>query len=220
MRSYVYLHGFASSPRSIKAQYLHDRFCSLGLTLHCPDLNQNDFYTLTLSRQIQQVESLLLEAIEANVPVTLIGSSFGGLTAAWLTERCPQVDRLILLAPAFQFLEHWLPKLGTEQIDRWRTEDAMLTYHYSEQKMLPISYQIVTDLTQYDEATLQRPIPTLILHGQQDEVIPIAASRSFAAQRPWVRLIELNSDHALGDVQSEIWQAIRTFCQLQQKDER
>lgn len=212
MRSYVYLHGFASSPRSAKAQYLHDRFCSLGLTLHCPDLNQNDFYTLTLSRQIQQVKSLLEDS--QNIPVTLIGSSFGGLTAAWVAEQCAQVDRLVLLAPAFQFLEHWLPKLGTEQVDRWRTENAMLTYHYSQQKMLPISYQIVTDLAQYNETKIQRPIPTLILHGQQDEVIPIAASRSFAAQRPWVKLVELNSDHALGDVQPEIWQAIQTFCQL------
>lgn len=209
MRSYLYLHGFASSPGSAKARYLRDRFQSLGIALSCPDLNQNDFYRLTLSRQIQQVESLLLDC-----PATLIGSSFGGLTTAWIGERCPQVDRLVLLAPAFQFLTHWLPKLGTEQIDRWRTENAMLTYHHSEQKMLPISHQIVTDLTQYDEANIQRPLPTLILHGQQDDVIPIAASRSFAIQRPWVKLIELDSDHALTNVQSEIWQAIKMFCQL------
>lgn len=209
MRSYLYLHGFASSPGSTKARYLRDRFQSLGISLCCPDLNQNDFYGLTLSRQIQQVEPLLPDC-----PVTLIGSSFGGLTAAWIGERCPQVDRLVLLAPAFQFLTHWLPKLGTEQIDRWRTENAMLTYHHSAQKMLPISYQIVTDLTQYDEATIQRPIPTLILHGQHDEVIPIVASRSFAVERPWVKLIELDSDHALVNVQTEIWQAIQRFCQL------
>lgn len=216
MRTYVYLHGFASSPGSAKAQYLNDRFRSLGLSLHIPDLNQDDFYTLTLSRQIQQVEALLGEFAHplADQPVTLIGSSFGGLTAAWIGERCPQVERLVLLAPAFQFLNHWLPKLGAEQVDRWQKENSLLTYHYSQQQMLPISYQIVPDLTQYDETQLQRPIPTLILHGQYDEVIPIQASRSFIASRPWVKLMELDSDHGLGNVQPEIWQAIQSFCQL------
>ncbi|MBC6435987.1 hypothetical protein FM036_43605, partial [Nostoc sp. HG1] len=32
--------------------------------------------------------------------------------------------------------------------------------------------------------------------------------------RPWVKLVELDSDHALGNVMEEIWQAIRLFCQL------
>ena len=59
-----------------------------------------------------------------------------------------------------------------------------------------------------------RPVPTLILHGCEDEVIPIQASRDFTRQRPWVQLIELNSDHSLGNVLPEIWQAIQIFCQL------
>ncbi len=61
---------------------------------------------------------------------------------------------------------------------------------------------------------LQCPIPTLILHGKQDEVIPIQASRDFARSRPWVELIELDSDHTLANVTDKIWQAIRSFCKL------
>ena len=30
MTAYIYLHGFASSPRSSKAQYLRDRFAKIG----------------------------------------------------------------------------------------------------------------------------------------------------------------------------------------------
>jgi hypothetical protein len=66
---FIYLHGFASSPRSTKAQDLLDRFTSLGLTLEIPDLNQGNFSHLTLSRQLAQVKALLPE----NEPVTLIG---------------------------------------------------------------------------------------------------------------------------------------------------
>lgn len=211
MHSFIYLHGFASSPRSLKAVELKRHFADLEIDLITPDLNQGDFYHLTLSRQIQQVEGLLPEDGRA---VTVIGSSFGGLTAAWLGERCPQIDRLVLLAPAFRFLEHWLPRLGAEQVRQWQTTGSLMTYHYSEQRSMAIGYDLVTDMQHYDEAQLQRPVPTLILHGQQDDVIPIQSSRDFAADRPWVNLIELPSDHGLVDVQAEIWQAIGEFCSL------
>ncbi|HAX74571.1 MAG TPA: esterase, partial [Cyanobacteria bacterium UBA11372] len=70
------------------------------------------------------------------------------------------------------------------------------------------------DAQTYQNQPLNRPIPTLILHGCQDEVIPIESSRNFASGRPWVKLIELDSDHSLGNVLPEIWQAIMAFCQL------
>ncbi len=51
--TYIYLHGFASSPSSTKAQYLRARFASLQINLNIPDLNQGDFSHLTLTRQLQ-----------------------------------------------------------------------------------------------------------------------------------------------------------------------
>ena len=205
---YLYLHGFASSPRSLKAQVLARRFAQLNLPLLIPDLNQGDFAHLTLTRQLHQVEALLTDT-----PTTLIGSSLGGLTAAWLAERNPQIDRLVLLAPAFGFLDHWLPRLGEAQMQQWRSTGSLAVYHYSEQQKLPLRYEFVSDAAQYDEAKIQRPVPTLILHGLHDEVIPIESSRSFA-HRPWVSLIELDSDHALANVSAPIWQAIQIFCSL------
>jgi uncharacterized protein len=208
---YIYLHGFASSPKSAKAQDINQRFAQMQIQLHIPDLNAGDFCQLTITRQLTQVAAAFPDNSQ---PVTLIGSSLGGLTSAHLAEKYPQVQRLILLAPAFGFLSHWLPKLGDEQIQRWETEQYLMLHHYGEKRSLPLSYNFVTDAAQYQEAQLQRPIPTLILHGTQDEVIPIAASREFARSRPWVELIELDSDHALGNVMTEIWQAIYRFCQF------
>jgi uncharacterized protein len=211
MELYIYLHGFASSPQSTKAIALKHYFQSLHLPLTILDLNQGDFTHLTLSRQIQQVQAALPSE---RMPVTLIGSSFGGLTAAWVAQQQPQIHQVVLLAPAFEFLTHWLPKLGASQVNRWQTEQSLEVYHYGEQRMLPLSYNFVTDAAQYAETQLQRPVPTLILHGQHDQVVPIQASRDYAIDRPWVKLVELNSDHALGNVLSEIWKEIQTFCQL------
>ncbi|GAB4140704.1 MAG: alpha/beta fold hydrolase [Cyanobacteria bacterium J069] len=206
---YCYLHGFASSPNSAKARDLGDRFQSLQIPLAIPDLNQDDFAHLSLSRQIAQVEALLPPPPE---PVVLIGSSFGGLTAAWLGDRHPQVTKLVLLAPAFGFLDHWLLRLGAEQLQQWKSTGYSSVYHYGDQTRRSLHYGFITDAATYDDSTLRRPLPTLILHGVWDEVIPIQASRSYAATRPWVKLLEFDSDHALTDISDSIWQAVQTFC--------
>lgn len=208
---YIYLHGFASSPKSAKAKDIGDRFAKIQTKLKIPDLNAGDFSHLTITRQLTQIAK---EFLDTSVPVTLIGSSLGGLTSAHLGQQYQQVQRLVLLAPAFEFLFHWLPRLGDEEVQRWQQEKYLMVYHYGEGRSLPLSYAFVTDATQYQEELLQRPIPTLILHGRKDEVIPIEASRDFARSRPWVELVELDSDHALGNVMEEIWQTIYLFCQL------
>jgi predicted esterase YcpF (UPF0227 family) len=208
---FIYLHGFASSPESAKAVYLCDRFAELGISLEIPDLNQGEFSHLTITRQLTQVETMLANA---ETPAILIGSSLGGLTSAWLGQRHSQVQRLVLLAPAFGFLSHWLPKLGVEQLQQWQTSGYLQVYHYTERRSLPLHYQFVEDAHQYQDSQLLRPVPTLIFHGRKDEVIPIESTRDYAHERPWVQLIELDSDHALTDVMPEIWQATQAFCQL------
>lgn len=207
---YIYLHGFASSPNSAKARYFRQAFAELAVDLKTPDLNWGDFSQLTITRQISQVKA---QFPPPPIPVTLIGSSLGGLTAAWVAEKSPQVQRLVLLAPAFEFLSHWLLQLGEVQLKQWQDEKYLMVYHYAEKRPLPLSYNFAIDAANYQDNQLVRPVPTLILHGLHDEVIPIAASRNYAASRPWVQLIELNSDHALADVMSQ-WQQIQSFIQV------
>ncbi len=210
---YLYLHGFASSPQSAKAQFLKQQFASVGQTLHILDLNQEDFGHLTLSRQIDQTISWIGDRPH----VTIIGSSFGGLTACWIAEQPTvqgQIQQLVLLAPAFQFLAQWLPRLGTETIDHWRETGWLSFYHYGQQQPLPLAYDFLEDAQRYDESQLQAEVPSLLLHGTHDDVITIQASRDYAATRPWVDLIELDSDHALANVQPEIWTSVESFLAL------
>ena len=210
MHQFIYLHGFASSPNSKKAKYLRDRFAEQDINLQVPDLNQGDFSTLTITRQVEQIVSEFSQDKE----VTLIGSSLGGLTAAYIARNNSQVKRLVILAPAFNFLSHWLEKFSKEKINCWKKENYTFVYHYGEEKELPLHYEFITDASKYQNIELQRQVPILILHGKNDEVIPIQASHDFALQHPWVKLIELDSDHSLSNAMSKIWQEIRLFCQV------
>lgn len=208
---WLYLHGFASSPQSAKAQYLRDRCTAQGHPLTILDLNQNDFTHLTISRQLAQARASFPPS---DRPISVIGSSLGGLTAAWLAQEQTQVERLILLAPAFGFLEHWLGRLGEDAIAQWQATGFHSVYHYGAQREIPLHYEFLSDARTYENlAALTRPIPTLILHGIHDDVIPVDSSRHYAASRPWVKLIELDSDHLLAHVMPEIWEAVRSFSE-------
>ncbi|MFN9173292.1 MAG: YqiA/YcfP family alpha/beta fold hydrolase [Synechocystis sp.] len=216
---YLYLHGFASSPLSDKAQFFANQFAQLGRPpLIIPDLNQGDFSHLTLTRQINYLKSNFLSSSES---LTVIGSSLGGLTAAWLAQQCPQIERLVLLAPAFGFIHNWLQRLPSEQLSAWKKSGWLNIYHYGDAKGTlrarqerPLAYEFVTDALGYDESQLQRAVPTLILHGRRDEVVPITVSETYAAGRSWVNLQVVDSDHALSDVLPQLWQASAQFLAL------
>ena len=42
-----------------------------------------------------------------------------------------------------------------------------------------------------------RPGPTLVVHGRADDVVPVAGSRSWAAGKKHVRLVEVDDGHEL-----------------------
>jgi predicted esterase YcpF (UPF0227 family) len=205
---YIYLHGFASSPQSTKARFFDQCWQNTGLALEIPDLNGDDFSRLTLTRQIAQVSQLIEQS---ELSVTLIGSSFGGLTAAWLAETCFQVQKLVLLAPAFNFGSIWSGQLGEKTLLDWQKSGSLLVYHYGYRRSVPINYEFIQDLAKYSQEKLIREIPTLIIHGSNDEVIPLENSRHYAFSRPWVQIIELDSDHALTDVIARIWEEMQLF---------
>ncbi len=179
---FVYLHGFASSPQSAKAR----AFQSALPDLEVPALDAGDFEHLTISGQLEVVEELL-----HGEPARLIGSSMGGYLAALYAVGHPEISRMVLLAPALGFAPRWKEKTGLE------------VFHHGTGTMRSVHYGLIEDSMRYP------PVPgftqpALILHGVNDEVVPVENSRRFAAAHANARLIELDSDHALMDVLDEI----------------
>ena len=208
MTAYIYLHGFASIPRASKARYLRDRFAKINLSLNVLDLNQGDFTNLTLSRQIEQTIAALTDS---DTPIVLIGSSFGGLTAAWVAQKQLQVAKLILLAPAFGFPQSWYSRLEPKQIEQWCESGYLPVFHYGENREIPLHYNFLQDADNYPLSGLTRSLDTLIIHGINDEVVSVQVSRDYQQRHSQVKLVEPESDHGLNDVQDRIWQETKTF---------
>src|SRR5690606_15188157 len=99
------------------------RCAELGITVHTPDFNLPDFETLTVSRMIGQVETVI-GALPAG-PVVLMGSSMGAFVA-WhaaprLRERLAShpLTHLVLLAPAVTFGLDRDADFGAGVVDAW-----------------------------------------------------------------------------------------------------
>ncbi len=207
--NYIYLHGFASGVQSRKAQYLIDRFLEKQINLITPDLNLGDFSTITLSKQLA-----FLQANYGEQPCCVMGSSLGGLLATLWGMANPLVEKLVLLAPAFRFSECLQNSIGSAEMEKWQTEGVRNFYHYGLDRELPLHYEFFLDSQNHDESKMTRALPTLIIHGKQDDVVLPERSIEFTQNRPWVQLQLVDSDHSLGDVVDLIWQETKKFWGL------
>ena len=88
----LYLHGFRSSPKSMKARVISERMAALGLSdqLACPQLPASPKLAMELALS-------LIEGVPA-AELSIVGSSLGGYYATWLAERVG--CRAVLLNPA------------------------------------------------------------------------------------------------------------------------
>jgi uncharacterized protein len=210
MSNVLYLHGFASSPNSRKAVWFGARLQERGVAFSAPDLEQGDFRNLTISSMLDVVH----RAIAGN-KVTLIGSSLGGYLAAVYAELHPNsVDRLILMAPAFDFANMWLSQIGPQAALDWKNSGALRMMHYGAGQEAEIGYSLIDDALSYP-AEPQPPHPALVFHGLKDNVVLPATARKWCAYAPSNRRLVLYDDgHELGDVLEPMWDETVPFLNL------
>ena len=202
----VYLHGFASSPLSSKAQFFRRKFAACGVPMEIPQLDQGRFEELTISGQLRVIEQAVGEG-----PAILMGSSLGGyLAALYAARHPPQIKRLVLLAPAFQFPRRWRERYSPED---WKREGFMAVVHYGDGRERRLGYQFVEDAAQYEDEP-EFPQPALILHGVHDSVVPAGISSAYAARRTNVELALVESGHELTDVLEPMWKQISDYLSV------
>lgn len=205
---YVYLHGFASSPASVKAAFFRERFAELGITLEVPDLNQPVFRELTLTRIVATVAGLVRRGEQA----VIVGSSLGGYAAALFASRHPdRAAALVLMAPAFNMATLLRERHGDEAMERWKREGSAGVEHPAFEGPEPLDWSFQEDAEQWARQDLRVRCPTLILHGRHDPEVPVSGSERFAEAHPQARLVVLDSDHGLLDVLPDLWDASRGF---------
>ena len=171
-----YLHGFRSSPRSIKAQKLAARMTTLGRArdYECPQL------PVSPAEAAQLIHHRALQV--APNELTLVGSSLGGYYATWLAELVG--CRCVLLNPAIRPDRDLEPYLGTQTV-------------YGSDETIIVKPEFLAELRDLVVPAITRPERYLLVAATGDEVID---SREMVAKYPGAaqRIIE-GSDHGLSD---------------------
>jgi len=223
MRHVLYLHGFASSPTAAKAVFLSDRLRPHGLELHCPDFNQPDFEHMTVTRMLAQVDAAM--AALPPGPVALIGSSMGGYVAFHTAARhaaargrartsVRPIDRLVLLAPAFEFGRTPFGGMSQDDVRRWQETDRREFFHHAENRPLAVRYALYQDAQRYDSSACAADTPALVFQGRRDAVVDPAMVQRFSAARPAMTVRVVDDDHQLGSSYELMWQEIAAFLGL------
>jgi pimeloyl-ACP methyl ester carboxylesterase len=204
---YVYLHGFASHPSSRKAIFFRDRLQKHGVVVDAVDLRVPTLETLRLSAMIDAAR----DHLPADDRAVVIGSSLGGLTAARLAERDERVAALVLLAPAFGLAQRWITRLGDDGYRRWRDSGWLSFDGTDPDAPARLDIGFIDDALAVDHETPDVRVPTLVLHGTRDDVVPIESSRAWVRDQPHRKLVELDDGHPLYDTLEEVWRESERF---------
>jgi pimeloyl-ACP methyl ester carboxylesterase len=197
----LYLHGFASGPDSVKSKYFAKKLQDVRIKYQILDLNLDDFSTLTPTKALKYIKSLI-----KNEETILIGSSLGGLYGLIIAEQEQMVRKLILLAPALEINSLWDDIIGADNLKKWKTEGSLPIYHYGYGQIIPLDYSFLADLAKYEDHGFLRQIPALVFHGINDITIPYRVSQRYVNGNAAAIFHQLGSNHSLEDSLAYIWQ--------------
>lgn len=104
----------------------------------------------------------------------LIGSSFGGFMAILSAPRYPLLQALGLKCPVVDFSEVLRLELGADAMDQWKRTDHIPDV-FGSNRPTPLPYAFFEECLTYNgyHSASRIQAPTLIVHGDQDEIIPV-----------------------------------------------
>jgi len=184
----LYLHGFRSSPSSMKARLVGERMAALGRAHEylCPQLPASP--TLAMELALSLVDGVPGEQL------TLIGSSLGGYYATWLAERLG--CRAVLLNPAIVPRLDLAPYVG-------------VTTQFHSDEPFEFKHAYIEQLRALEVARITQPERYFLLAASGDEVLDY---RDMVAHYAGARQhVIAGSDHAISEFADYLGEVL-AFC--------
>ena len=208
-KTIILLHGFTSSGQSTKARYFREKLRTLPqVEFHAIDFSptSKDLEYVTTTGRINRLRQYVLDHHLGNV--SIIGSSYGGLIALHYAHRFGGVEKMLLLAPGLTWLSGGLSE---KELEQWEKTGALPVLHNAFEGEIPVRYDLQVDGLRYLEP-IPPATPITIIHGYNDDAVPIEPGRAYAAVFPdSVHLIEVNADHDLNGYLELIWEHVQSF---------
>jgi len=187
-RQILFITGFLSKRWGNKSKALAQWCEEKGWGFCCYDVrgfgdSGGTFTDYTLSDWIADAR-LVLNMLQDGPPITIVGNSFGGWIAWMMAQECSAVEKLILIAPAFDAIGVRAREISADRRTRWHDTGWMPWDDDPVHKDWPLSWKWVEESDAYWRTNFDRlrPVNTTILHGLQDTVIRPSVSSEFVEQ--------------------------------------
>lgn len=212
----VLLHGLGSSPRCWERNLAA---LGAGHRLQLVDLfaASDGRRRVTRPRPGFSLEGAATElavqlAERAQGPATVIGHSMGGLVALHLAAHAPDlVSRLVLVdVPAVRVHRPWLSQAGAILRSSLHADLAgtavVASAFLSAGPLLMLAATRATLRADFGEHAQRTGVPTLLIWGAEDSIVPVETGHRLAASMPQARLLIL-----AGIGHQPMWEAPEAF---------
>ena len=175
----ILCHGFLSDKQSRTNRRLTELLVPQGIATfrfdwHGMGETQEHFSNLSLKQCEDQLDAAFHVLQERGIDrLGLVGSSFGGLLAILSAPRLHGLLALGLKCPVVDFAESLRLEFGKEAMANWKATN-LIPNIIGDSSAIPLHYSFYEECLTYDAYAVLPHIqmPTLIVHGAQDELIP------------------------------------------------
>ena len=180
----LFAHGFEGSPNGSKPTYFQEQ---LGHQVTAPLLHTEGW-------TIKDQASVLLQALDEDDGIdVIVGSSMGGLAASIVSSWRPERKiGVLLLAPAFGCISTFAERLTETEQNRWRKQGAYTYHHHGVGTDIELPWSFIEE-----GAILEWTLPlhpTIIIHGREDDLVPIENSLDVAHRSSVVMSVHCPND--------------------------
>jgi uncharacterized protein len=184
---FILCHGFSSSKESKTYPVLEEKLNSRGIATFRFDFyghgeSEGKFEDITVSEGVDDIlQALACMKGKGYKKVGLVGTSYGGLCSIMAAAQSQDVFLLVLKCPVSDFYEVKLERDGKEFIKEAKQQGYFM-YQTREGKR-KVNYSFIEDFKHNNAYTAAKKItiPTLIVHGDKDETVPLEQSKKTAS---------------------------------------
>jgi pimeloyl-ACP methyl ester carboxylesterase len=187
-RQILFITGFLSKRWGNKSKALAQWCEEKGWGFCCYDVrgfgeSEGTFTDYTLSDWIADARAVIA-MLKGGPSLTIVGNSLGGWIAWLMAQEFQEIERLILMAPAFNMMGVRAQAISDARRQAWHTSGKMPWDDEPAHKDWPVSWKWVEESEAYWKTSFDRlrPVNTTILHGLQDAVILPSGSSEFVEQ--------------------------------------
>lgn len=187
-RQILFITGFLSKRWGNKSKALAQWCEEKGWGFCCYDVrgfgdSEGIFTDYTLSDWIADARAVIT-MLKGGPSLTIVGNSLGGWIGWLMAREFQEIERLILIAPAFNMMGVRAQAMLDARRQAWYTSGNMPWDDEPAHKDWPLSWKWVEESEAFWKTSFDRlrPVKTTILHGLQDTVILPSGSSEFVEQ--------------------------------------